>query len=114
MGIADGKEMVDVKRKARLNALNELRGQTLGVDINLWLYDLIRGNKTMLMKLFMDPVQDITFELHAELEKRCSILRSSGISLVFVFDGVPNPRKAATNAKRKEDAAKALLKLKLL
>ena len=114
MGIDDGKLMVGISRKSRLNTLNELRGQTLGVDINLWLYDIISANKSMLMKLFMDPIQDITFDLHSELDKRCNIFRSSGICLFYVFDGVPNPRKAHTNAKRKEAAGKALDELKLL
>jgi exonuclease-1 len=114
MGIDDGKLVVGVSRNSRLNTLNELRGKTLGVDINLWLYEIINANKSMLMKLFMDPVQDITFDLHSELDKRCNILRSSGISLFFVFDGVPNPRKAHTNAKRKGAAVEALDELKLL
>ena len=73
MGINKGKEYLNIGRNARTNSIKELSGKKMGIDDNLLLSQLVTRDKDILWKLYMDPVQDISWELHKMLDEKLKI-----------------------------------------
>ena len=114
MGINKGKEYLDIARNARTNSIKELSGKKMGIDGNLLLSQLVTRDKDLLWKLYMDPVQDISWELHKMLDEKLKIWREQKIDVLFVLDGASNPRKSAEQQSRRDRRKIAQDNLKIL
>ena len=114
MGINKGKEYLNIGCNARTNSMKELSGKKMGIDDNLLLSQLVTRDKDLLWKFYMDPVQDISWELHKMLDEKLKIWMEQKIDVLFVFDGACNPRKSAEQQSRRDHRKIAQDNLKIL
>ena len=92
----------------RTLSINDLRGKSLAIDANNYLYQflaLIRTPNGMPLK---DKKGNITSHLAGLLFRSTRLIQDYGIRLVFVFDGKPPKQKEQEIIKRRERRAKAL------
>ena len=82
-------------------ALDDLRGRTLAVDGNGELYQFLALIRLRDGTPLKDSTGRITSHLSGLFYRTTRLIAEHALSLVFVFDGAPPPRKAEELAKRR-------------
>jgi len=98
-----------VKHKIRLE---ELRGKTLAVDANNFLYQFLALIRTPDGTPLKGPNGTVTSHLAGLMYRSTRLICEYGINLIFVFDGVPPKFKEPEIAKRRQMRDKATLEWK--
>lgn len=93
-----------VKHKMRLE---DLRGKTLAVDANNFLYQFLALIRTPDGAPLKSPSGTVTSHLAGLMYRSTRLICQYEINLVFVFDGVPPKYKGSEIAKRREIRDKA-------
>ena len=84
----------------RRNIFVDCRGQTVGIDGNVWFYELGRRHLGDWRHARWEPIV-------AAFIERAAFLLASGITPVFVFDGAPVPAKKEEHERRAARRAQA-------
>jgi len=98
-----------VKHKIRLE---ELRGRTLAVDANNFLYQFLALIRTPTGSPLESSNGTVTSHLAGLMYRSTRLICEYGIDLIFVFDGVPPKYKDIEIAKRREIREKSTLEWK--
>jgi len=89
--------------------LNDLRGKSLAVDANNYLYQFLSLIRTRDGTPLKDSQGNITSHLAGLMFRSTRLIHDFGIDLVFVFDGKPPALKEKELLKRREQRQKATL-----
>ncbi len=98
--------------KKRVLTLNDLRGKSLAVDANNYLYQFLSLVRTRDGTPLKDSRGNITSHLVGLLFRSTRLIYDFSIDLVFVFDGQPPRMKEAEIRKRRAQREKASLEWK--
>ncbi len=88
--------------------LGDLRGKSLAVDANNYLYQFLSIIRTRDGTPLKDSRGNITSHLAGLMFRSTRLMRDFNIDLAFVFDGQPPELKDRENKKRRENREKAL------
>ena len=88
--------------------LNDLRGKSLAVDANNYLYQFLSLIRTRDGTPLKDSNGNITSHLAGLMFRSTRLIRDFNIDLVFVFDGQPPVLKGEEIKKRREQREKAI------
>jgi len=101
---------VVVKHKIRLE---DLRGRTLAVDANNFLYQFLALIRMADGSPLTSPNGTVTSHLAGLMYRSTRLICEYGINLVFVFDGIPPKQKDTEISKRRKNREKATIEWKL-
>jgi len=87
--------------------LNDLRGKSLAVDANNYLYQFLSLVRTRNGTPLKDSAGNITSHLAGLMTRSTRLILDFGIDLVFVFDGKPPELKSKEIAKRRQQRDQA-------
>jgi flap endonuclease-1 len=93
----------------RTLSLDDLRGKSLAVDANDYLYQFLALIRTSDGTLLKDKKGNVTSHLAGLLFRSTRLIQDYEIKLVFVFDGKPPKQKKQEIIKRRERRVKALI-----
>jgi flap endonuclease-1 len=92
--------------------LEQIRGKTLAVDANNYLYQFLALIRTPEGISLKDSKGNITSHLMGLMFRSTRLIHDYGIKLIFVFDGRPPSLKGSEIQKRRELREKAMLEWK--
>jgi len=96
----------------KIITLEQIRGKTLAVDVNNYLYQFLALIRTPEGIPLKDSKGNITSHLVGLMFRSTRLIHDYGIKLIFVFDGRPPPLKGSEIQKRRELREKAMLEWK--
>jgi hypothetical protein len=79
--------------------LSTLSGQTIGVDVSVWLHIICSSNEDFVFRHHMQPFYPPSDFLDAFKSRHNTLLRN-GITPLYVFDGIDHPMKALEKENR--------------
>ena len=93
----------------KILSLDDLRGKSLAVDANNYLYQFLALIRTRDGTPLKDKNGNVTSHLSGLLFRSTRLIQDFGIKLIFVFDGEPPKQKQEEIAKRRQQREKATI-----